>query len=787
MKSTTFIAFNIAVCIVFIIGIVFDHIFYNSPIITNTAYILNWASPLIVAICAMIITAISLSLTLQNEEIYGLKMREFAKLRQRVTKYYSFQSICVIFVVLIALLVICYFSTFYISCFVVLGMMLALSLYIIIDEIPIILHKEKQINQILALYANEYLGRIDKAGRKDDDELFFKLLTNMLLTKDINYILSNLGLNTRAKEKEQTDENNKNIEKEICGILLGLINTKVFELKNCSDANYITNYYNKVLNKVNFLNIDDLLEKLDYDKSQAYLITRCIFAIRNNIHFDSVHSALPSVWISLVDKLMYARKQDLQGKLDFYFILIQSIIIYSVNKGDLFFLEILLKIFTKHRYKLSEDHPCAYLFVNICMYLNYLLNIEEIYPVEYKKALQDLIQQETHVIGNDEVLKFDELQKYLNSPYGGRGLNIKLDKIMHYFNLCNWEYFINNKIKFVVISDEYIVDWYLIQNIKINENCFNNVVDDIAKIKEKPVKRALHSVLSKWFNADKITLNLSYFKKYEKTELNINDTVLINDSGLYQYIFNALFKLYNNLQLDYVEEVTKQSSAQDNKEIETRLLNDIKAKLESAYGYDPNIKITNDNKMLIYTPIEKDVRVINFFEAHAGSCWQSILLKIQQQTSDKCSILDTSHNINANIENLKKGRVNISNDFNFEYDGIKYISEENKNYIDTIEHQQSLNFPQNFYFNKDCYGFNYKIDEFSVNKLSDEELEQCISWYQKDDGQYYYHGAYMNRVQIAEQVKKVYITLKIVFRIEIKCDKEHCFILNIDNYKQKQQ
>ena len=81
MKPATFIAFNITVCIVFIIGIVFDHIFYNCPIIVNTVNTLNWASPLIVAICAMIITAISLSLTLQNEEIYGLKMREFVKLR----------------------------------------------------------------------------------------------------------------------------------------------------------------------------------------------------------------------------------------------------------------------------------------------------------------------------------------------------------------------------------------------------------------------------------------------------------------------------------------------------------------------------------------------------------------------------------------------------------------------------------------------------------------------------------------------------------------------------------
>lgn len=740
--------------------------------------ILSNSSQLVLTVTILIISSLTFVTSTKIKQICGIPINEFNKIKKSCGNNISFRFSCLVTLFSILIFTIFYSSNCFASAFAILFVLIIQNILVCILDTPILSDSENYVISLLNKYTTYIYKKytINKGASIDES-----------LAKLYCYVINKEGLQVyfEIMNKNEYDEEFK---KKLLESIIDKINLKSFQLQNTTNQQEISDFYNKVLNDLN-LNLSKIAQTLNYDKSKSYLITRSIFAIRNNTNFNSENSLLVQIVENIINyiNLFPYKKSSSQTELDFYFTTIQNLIIHSVSKGDFLFLRILLKEFNQSKNSLYENYPISYLFANICIYLNYLLNIEKIYPVEYKKVLRDLLQQETHIDGNDEILKFDELQKYLNSPYGGRGLNIKLDKIMHCFNLCNWEYFINNKIKSVVISDEYVVDWYLIQNIKINENCFDKVVDEIAKIEEKSVKRALRSVLSKWFNADKITLNLSYFKKYEKTELNINDTVLINDSGLYQYIFDALFKLYNNLQLDYVEEVTKQSSAQDNKEIETRLLNDIKAKLESAYGYDPNIKITNDNKMLIYTPIEKDVRVINFFEAHAGSCWQSILLKIQQQTSDKCSILDTSHNINANIENLKKGRVNISNDFNFEYDGIKYISEENKNYIDTIEHQQSLNFPQNFYFNKDCYGFNYKIDEFSVNKLSDEELEQCISWYQKDDGQYYYHGAYMNRAQIAEQVKKVYITFKIIFRIEIKCDKEHCFILNINDYKQKQQ
>ena len=571
--------------------------------------ILSNSSQLVLTVTILIISSLTFVTSTKIKKICGIPINEFNKIKKLCGNNISFRFSCLVTLFSILIFTIFYSLNCFASAFAILFILIIQNILVCILDTPILSDSENYAISLLNKFTTyTYKTYTLNKGATIDESL----------TKLYCYVINKEGLQIyfEIMDKNQYDGEFK---KKLLESIIDKINLKSFQLQNITNQQEISDFDNNILNDLSF-NLSKIAQTLNYDKSKSYLITRSIFAIHNNNNFNSKNSLLVQIVENIINyiQLFPYKKSSLQMELDFYFTIIQNLVIYSVNKGDILFLRILLKKFNHSKMSLHKNSPISYLFANICIYLNYLINLEKIYPAEYKKVLQDLIQQETHVVGNDEVLKFDELKNYLNSPYGIRGLNLNLDKVIHYFNLCDWEYYINNKIKSVVISDEYVVDWYLIQNIKINENCFDMVINDITKIEERSVKRALHNVLTKWFNADKKTLNLNYFKKYENTDLDISHTVLRNDSDIYQYILDALFKLYNNLQLDYVEEVTKQSSAQDNKEIETRLLNDIKAKLESAYGYDPNIKITNDNKMLIYTPIEKDVRVINFFKPHTG-------------------------------------------------------------------------------------------------------------------------------------------------------------------------
>ena len=69
---------------------------------------------------------------------------------------------------------------------------------------------------------------------------------------------------------------------------------------------------------------------------------------------------------------------------------------------------------------------------------------------------------------------------------------------------------------------------------------------------------------------------------------------------------------------------------------------------------------------------------------------------------------------------------------------------------------------------KDGYKYNILIKDFSVENLTEVQLNNIVDEYKRTDGQYVYDGLFLPREKIAKLINNKYAVFTIIFKYKIE-------------------
>ena len=90
----------------------------------------------------------------------------------------------------------------------------------------------------------------------------------------------------------------------------------------------------------------------------------------------------------------------------------------------------------------------------------------------------------------------------------------------------------------------------------------------------------------------------------------------------------------------------------------------------------------------------------------------------------------------------------------------------------------------NILLQEHCYGnekavkFNYEIQVFELNKLTDEDILKIIDKYKSENGTYFYQGIQYSYDELMVVLKKKLFTMKIYIKYKIIYDKNNLCLLD---------
>ena len=165
-----------------------DILFYDRPSILNVSSGLSVVLPIIVSVNITVVTILSISLSLQKEKKYGLYNSDFNKIRSKIYSQYSFLQICLISIFLIFCMSVSYLLCLYISCIGAAILLIIYSFIFCYEEIPLLNHNKKRINNILTKYLDYLYSKEYDIKDQETTKIVNKCLVNMAYEESIKQV-----------------------------------------------------------------------------------------------------------------------------------------------------------------------------------------------------------------------------------------------------------------------------------------------------------------------------------------------------------------------------------------------------------------------------------------------------------------------------------------------------------------------------------------------------------------------------------------------------------------------
>ena len=146
LKNAPFIVALIVLICVGILSFIFSNKFFVEKC-DNNRDLIGILCQIIISVACCIVSVIGISISLQNEKIYGITRRDFEKLRTGM----RFSILCIILVALSlsVISVIAYTFEIYFTCLYCLTLLIAFCFIICISEVPIMCHNDNTILRII--------------------------------------------------------------------------------------------------------------------------------------------------------------------------------------------------------------------------------------------------------------------------------------------------------------------------------------------------------------------------------------------------------------------------------------------------------------------------------------------------------------------------------------------------------------------------------------------------------------------------------------------------------------
>ncbi len=690
-------------------------------------------SQIMVTIILFVGTAITLFITIYREQYFGISVSEFNRLRGK--QHFSVLSVILLSIILSVASIVSWALEYLFLCIAINTIIFVFSIYICITEIPIMLKSE---NALFKIIKRHIIINYDKKNYSLIPAMNRVLST--LITKEHD-ILTTYNL-LKSKDNDYN--------KYLLLILLDRQEDDAFELKGISDVNEQKARADTMMRNIKqLINAKlDIFSVLEGDCTEhTFRLSRVLFRL---LELPSHKSAVADYIAYETTLLDYIEDEQ---KLKFMIKLILAMYACSLTKEDFSILEALRMELSRYNRFGDNRKLLSAIFSIISLHLYYLGNNAPNVSEDFKNKINTFI----HYTGTENNTKITAWKNLLHDSI--YEFTIDFPTLYKLFRLSehNWDVPINNiEAHFVETTDKYLVEWFfacLFQSHRVSEFDYN-----ILKVNQEIifVLKTLGDDLCNGPSSVTLTKNMKNMALFFEINEKNYRWVEIDEENTQHFA-----KFLSNLHLQDLEAKILEASKVSAQDMADTWKTLVIKKISSEFGFDVNITMDSEVRYLNII-LEKCNYAVNYDQVVVDAIVNSIICDIAR------TITKTEISTQKNFDEIFD-KISIASDIYvskyFYYSVVHDLSPKQQETLSAIVKSATAFTSRILHGNIISIGkpfdFNFKISQMVALPLTNEQLYSKVDEYKKDNGQYAYEGAILDRAKLMEIIKQQFFILHI--------------------------
>lgn len=748
------------ICYCTIMGIIFIVSLIIS-IIDRTNQLMDWPTgyentigivlQIVITIITMIISIIGISISLQNENVFGCKLTTLCALRKR--RHYSFLQIIIISISL---------CTFNIAFY-----MLDLKTAVIGTSVTSLLF----LLQVVYLEVPTMVKTEDAVKRILKDNFIDSYLCNSEMSKSVKdavrYLLYSDNLkNTFEFFKDDFDQEYNEyaliklleFQKDLTGDLEIKYDNREQLIIGSS---LLENVFDVLLRHI--VIPDNVYSKVIENK---HLLIRVLLQIHK---LPEAQGCFTEKIGSLIVLLFDSKSNSLN------FDLIADVIIIlsaeTIKTGDMSIITALRRQLSNFNYCLRQASYTLDVFALLSMYFYYLSCSDPDVPPKIKQTIKNWIEEGNIIEKRTKITSWKKLFSQVTNRFPV-DYNRFLSLAMRNSNALEY-YLFGSGAKWVIFEPSYVARWYLTNWLNTT---WSNNYDFSALIKQYPdLAGDLKNLGNKCFNGNCVFVATAEMNQIAEFYSDNKDHFL--HFKIAEQVNHYFFNFINNLNYAELKSNADQAANLDQNDLSQKITNKIRTALHREWGFDSK-QAVNDEERYFSVLFEKTPEAINFEECIIDYCVDSVLVELQNATQKAKVYNDDQFDDNIRTILSKKPKCvtqGVKNTIPY-FIKSESLKQELINFCNSCKEIQSkILGDMAIVLTDNDFRFNCEILKVELRALSDQELANEVEKHQRADGQFVFKGVFLPREKIIEIVNAKYTVLSIVIKHKVVSSNENIF------------
>lgn len=743
VKKFRFSVFNFLCVLVVIVGSVLQ-LKYGNSLLCNIkkdgALILCQSTG---SIIALLCTVLGVSISVQSNEYYGVRLSQFYELR--TDRHHDFLIVILISIFAIIANVVAYTLNLHTTAIAISLGEIIYFINVALTEIPLIVRNDGRMTKVVGDY------RFENKEEKEKSKVYLTIIENYLVVLGINDTYTILKKNRTYKDY------NKEILFEILEIGLNLVES-IEEKYNEDEACVIAH---KLLDNVNDImcgNFEDNYIFLENSKNYIYYVTYYLFSI---LRISRCESKTLKTINYIVYQLMVSKSESAILNVE----VLISIAVKKIKEGDFKVIKDIRNSYSEMPTSLYRNNNATLLFAILSMELYYLHS--SVTTFQYKNEIYKFLNNE-EIHGEQRYSSWADLFNFFQ-----RNVPVDFKTFIDQYSSNKWDlvYSIeDDRVTGLLLTRNYIVNWFM--TIYLNNH---NIFDfDQFVTDDESVNAAIIEYYDNCFDNEEQFVPTNEMK--EIIEFFQNEGSCFTTFLVELHENNSFKDLVLRLSDQKTKKEIQETSLPDNNDLEKTVRNKIDREVESEYGIDRSIDVNKGITRKFRVRFEKynnnkhklEDEIVDYVKEH-------IFEIVHKETEYNKVYNDTDLGKNINkifsedykeielSENVKK-IIGESINVNLNEKDVKYVKTSNILRADAIIKDKA-------------FRFNLHLEQFTIREMGDDEVFKFIQGYKRNDGQYYYEDRFASTEDIIQIAKKKFIIISVTFKFKVISDASKCHLL----------
>lgn len=743
VKKFRFSVFNFLCVLVVIVGSVLQ-LKYGNSLLCNIkkdgALILCQSTG---SIIALLCTVLGVSISVQSNEYYGVRLSQFYELR--TDRHHDFLIVILISIFAIIANVVAYTLNLHTTAIAISLGEIIYCINVALTEIPLIVRNDGRMTKVVGDY------RFENKEEKEKSKVYLTIIENYLVVLGINDTYKILKKNRTYKDY------NKEILFEILEIGLNLVES-IEEKYNEDEACVIAH---KLLDNVNDImcgNFEDNYIFLENSKNYIYYVTYYLFSI---LRISRCESKTLKTINYIVYQLMVSKSESAILNVE----VLISIAVKKIKEGDFKVIKDIRNSYSEMPTSLYRNNNATLLFAILSMELYYLHS--SFTTFQYKNEIYKFLNNE-EIHGEQRYSSWADLFNFFQ-----RNVPVDFKTFIDQYSSNKWDlvYSIeDDRVTGLLLTRNYIVNWFM--TIYLNNH---NIFDfDQFVTDDESVNAAIIEYYDNCFDNEEQFVPTNEMK--EIIEFFQNEGSCFTTFLVELHENNSFKDLVLRLSDQKTKKEIQETSLPDNNDLEKTVRNKIDREVESEYGIDRSIDVNKGITRKFRVRFEKynnnkhklEDEIVDYVKEH-------IFEIVHKETEYNKVYNDTDLGKNINkifsedykeielSENVKK-IIGESINVNLNEKDVKYVKTSNILRADAIIKDKA-------------FRFNLHLEQFTIREMGDDEVFKFIQGYKRNDGQYYYEDRFASTEDIIQIAKKKFIIISVTFKFKVISDASKCHLL----------